>query len=109
MLGLLLDALKSMGNRPLMMPEGVQAFTDQYLLDNNPVGSWLKRFYERTERREDVIQKSALYNQYLQDGGQAMSQKSFSEDMIKSDIHEKTVVGIRYFYGLVRKETPLEE
>lgn len=109
MLGLLLNALKSMGNRLLMMPEEVQAFTDQYLLDNNPVGSWLKRFYERTERREDIIQKSALYNQYLQDGGQAMSQKSFSEDMIKSDIQEKKVDGNRYYYGLIRKEIPLEE
>jgi hypothetical protein len=38
-----------------------------------------------------------------------MSQKTFSEDMVKSEIYDRQINSIRHYYGIVRKEVPLEE
>lgn len=102
LLGLLLDTYK--GSERLDMPEEVQRFTDGYLLENNPVGAWLKKFYERTESRADVIQKTEFYQSFLADTGIVRTQKAFSEDMVKCNVGEKKGSnGIRYYFGLVRK------
>lgn len=87
---------------PLVMPEEVSAFTDQYMMANNPVGAWLKENYERTGRRDDRVQKSELYRAFLEDTGENKSQKSFSEDMVKCGILEIKSCGSHFYTGIKR-------
>jgi P4 family phage/plasmid primase-like protien len=109
LLGLLIDALKSLQGKTLEMPKEVEEFTEKYLLENNPVGAWIKKYYERTNNRNDIIQRTDLYNQFIQDTGINKTQKSFSDDMIKCYINNKTLKGRHYYYGIVRKEVFEEE
>lgn len=109
LLGLLIDSLKSLQNNTLEMPKEVEEFTEKYLLENNPVGAWIKKYYERTDNRNDIIQRTELYNQFIQDTGINKTQKSFSEDMVKCYINFRKTDGNRYYYGIIRKENILEE
>jgi hypothetical protein len=56
-----------------------------------------------TGYRDDCIQKSELYRTFLEDTGIHKTQKAFSEDMVKCNIGEKQITGIRHYFGLVRK------
>jgi P4 family phage/plasmid primase-like protien len=103
LLGLLIDAMKELGSKALEMPEEVKEFTEAYMLENNPVGAWLRQNYDITGNREDCIQKTELYQAFLQDTGIHKTQKSFSEDIVKCNINEKKVMGERYYFGLLRK------
>ncbi len=103
LLGLLIDAMKELGCKALEMPAEVKEFTEAYMLENNPVGAWLRQNYEITGNREDCIQKTDLYKAFLQDTGISKSQKAFSEDIVKCNINEKILKGLRYYYGLSRK------
>jgi P4 family phage/plasmid primase-like protien len=102
-LGLLVDAAKTIKDG-LKMPEEAQDFTDRYMLENNPVGAWLRKYYTLTNSRMDCIKKSELYNTFIEDTNTIISQKKFSEDIIKCNISEKIVQGVRYYIGLMRKE-----
>ena len=102
LMGLLLDSYSA---TPLEMPREVEEFTSAYMLENNPVGAWLRQHYRITCRREDVVQKSELYRAFLADTGVQKSQKVFSDDMTKSNVNEKkTKEGIRFYIGIVRNE-----
>jgi len=103
LLGLLLDAYSE---EPLEMPQEVRDATDAYMLENNPVGAWLRQHYEITGRREDMIQKTELYRAFLEDTAIQKTQKAFSEDMVKSSINERRVDNVRYYYGIVQKVEP---
>ncbi len=103
-LGLLLDAAKEMKGKILEMPQEVKEFTDAYMLENNPVGAWLREHYELTGHREDIVQKTELYNTFLGESGVNKSHKVFTEDLVKCNVLEKTLKGIRYYFGLRRKE-----
>jgi P4 family phage/plasmid primase-like protien len=103
LLGLLVDAMRELSGKNLEMPEEVKEFTEAYMLENNPVGAWLRQNYEITGNREDCIQKTELYQAFLQDTGISKTQKSFSEDIVKCNINEKKVMGERYYFGLIRK------
>lgn len=109
LLSLLIDALKSLQGNTLEMPKEVEEFTEKYLLENNPVGSWIKKYYERTNNKNDIIQITEFYNQFIQDTGINKTQKSFSEDMIKCYVNIRKTNGYKYYYGIIRKETILEE
>ena len=109
LLGLLIDSLKSLQGKTLEMPKEVEEFTEKYLLENNPVGAWIKKYYERTDNRNDIIQRTDLYNQFIQDTGINKTQKAFSEDIIKCHINFKILDGRYYYYGIIRKENILEE
>ena len=87
----------------LDMPDEVKEFTDAYMLENNPVGAWLRQKYTITGNRIDCIQKTEVYHAFLQDTGIHKTQKSFYEDIIKCNINEKKVIGERYYYGLIKK------
>ena len=101
-MGLLLDSYSA---TPLEMPREVEEFTSAYMLENNPVGAWLRQHYRITCQREDVVQKSELYRAFLADTGVQKSQKVFSDDMTKSNVNEKkTKEGIRFYIGIVRNE-----
>jgi len=106
MLGLLLDEYSS---APLDIPQEVKDVTEAYMLENNPVGAWLRQHYTITERREDVVQKSELYRTFLVDMGLQKTQKTFSEDMVKCSINERRIENIRYYYGIVRKNENVNE
>lgn len=109
LLGLLLDALEEHQGKTFVMPTEVEEFTEKYLLENNPVGAWIKKYYERTNNREDIIQRTEVYTAFLQDTGLNKSQKLFSEDMIKCNINTKVLRGTYYYYGLIRKNIIIEE
>jgi putative DNA primase/helicase len=109
LLGLLIDALQSLQGKPLEMPEEVIRFTEKYLLENNPVGSWLKTYYDKTGNREDIVQRTEFYKQFQEDTGTHCTQKSFSEDMVKCDVNNKKLDGKHYYYGIKRKEHIQEE
>jgi P4 family phage/plasmid primase-like protien len=100
LLGLLLDAYSA---APLRMPQEVQEFTEGYMLENNPVGAWLRQHYDITGRRDDVVQKSDLYRAFLDDTGLHKTQKAFADDMVKCNIIEKKTSASRYYIGLIRK------
>jgi hypothetical protein len=104
LLGLLIDAVRTLGNNVLEIPNEVKEFTEEYMLENNPVGAWLRQRYDITENKQDYIQKTILYQAFLQDTGINKSQKSFSSDIIQCNIKDRQVDSIRYYYGLVRKE-----
>lgn len=99
LLGLLLDSYA----RSLVMPEAVKEFTNIYMLENNPVGAWLQQKYERTGRRDDVIQKSELYRAFLEDTGIHKTQKDFSGDIVKCNVNEKVIKGSRMYYGIIKR------
>ena len=102
LMGLLLDSYSA---DPLDMPQEVKEFTDAYMLENNPVGAWLRQHYTITGRREDVVQKSELYRAFLEDTGVQKTLKTFSEDIKKCHVNDtKNREGTRFFYGIVRKE-----
>jgi len=109
MLGLLLDALQSLQGKPLEMPEDVVKFTEKYLLENNTVGAWLKKYYDKTGSRDDIVQRTELYKQFQEDTGVHCTQKTYSEDMIKSDVNTKAVDGKYFYFGIKRKENVHDE
>lgn len=101
LLGLLFDMYSA---EPLRMPREVQEFTEGYMLENNPVGAWLRQHYEITGRRDDVVQKTEFYQTFLADTGMHKTQKAFSDDIIKCNVSEKINKGVRLYFGIVRKE-----
>jgi len=101
LLGLLLDAYSA---EPLRMPQEVQEFTEGYMLENNPVGAWLRQHYDITGRRDDVVQKSELYRAFMDDTGLHKTQKAFADDMVKCNVSERKTNGERFYFGVVRKE-----
>jgi len=103
LLGLLIDNMRGLNGNNLEMPDEVKEFTEAYMLENNPVGAWLRQNYEITGNRMDCIQKTELYQAFLQDTGIHKTQKSFSEDIVKCNINEKQIKGSRYYFGLSRK------
>lgn len=109
LLGLLLDALRVLQGNPLEMPEDVMKFTEKYLLENNPVGAWLKKYYDKTGSRENIVQRTELYKQFQEDTGTHCTQKAFSEDMVKSDVISKAIHGKHYYFGIKRKEEIQDE
>lgn len=87
----------------------VEDCTEKYLLENNPVGAWIKKYYDRTDNRNDIIQRTDYIIQFIQDTGVNKTQKAFSEDIVKCRINFRKTDGNRYDYGIVRKENILEE
>jgi phage/plasmid-associated DNA primase len=104
LLGLLLDAARENAGGRLDMPAEVRSCTDAYMLENNPVGAWLRDRYDITGRRDDIVQKTELYKAFLEDTQTHKTQKAFSEDMVKCGVNERKTNGVYYYYGLVRKE-----
>lgn len=102
LLGLLLDAAKDTKGK-LTMPEEVRECTDAYMLENNPVGAWLRQHYDMTGRRDDVVQKTELYTAFGTDTGIHKTQKAFSEDIVKCNVQTRKSDGVWYYYGIVRK------
>jgi P4 family phage/plasmid primase-like protien len=109
LLGLLLEEFENIRGKSLAMPNDVKEFTDKYMLANNPVGSWLIQYYEITNNREDIIQKTELYKTFLEDTGESKTQKSFCDNIFKCNISEKKYQGKHYYYGLIRKENIIFE
>jgi phage/plasmid-associated DNA primase len=103
-LGLLLEEFERVKGGRLEMPDKVKEFTEKYMLANNPVGAWLRKYYEVTGNREDIVQKTALYRAFLDDTKESKTQKAFCDDLVKCNICEKKVMGTHYYFGLVRKE-----
>ena len=81
----------------------MREFTDAYMLENNPIGAWLRQNYDITGNREDCIQKTELYQAFLQDTGIHKTQKIFNDDILKCNINEKMLKGVRYYFGLIKK------
>jgi P4 family phage/plasmid primase-like protien len=107
LLGLLLDSARENAGGRLDMPAEVRSCTDAYMLENNPVGAWLRDRYDITGRRDDIVQKTELYKAFLEDTQMHKTQKAFSEDMVKCGVNERKTNTSRFYIGLQRKiETP---
>ena len=106
---LLIDYYKKSKSVKLELPNEMQTFTENYMLENNPIGSWLKKYYEITGDRSDIIQRTELYNQFKNDTCIQKNQKDFAKELLKSNINEKKLDGRHYYYGLIRKEIEQEE
>lgn len=104
-LGLLLDAARGLGGAPLVMPDEVREFTEKYMLDNNPVGAWLRSHYDITGSKADFIPKCELFEEYMNSDNPRKTQKEFTSSIIKCNVGEKTLHGKHYFYGIVKKNT----
>jgi P4 family phage/plasmid primase-like protien len=102
LLGLLLDAARFTKEK-LTMPDEVRECTDAYMLENNPVGAWLRQHYDMTGRRDDVVQKTELYQAFGTDTGVHKTQKAFSDDMVKCNVQARKSDGIWYYYGIIRR------
>jgi putative DNA primase/helicase len=103
LLGLLLDSARENAGGRLDMPAEVRSCTDAYMLENNPVGAWLKEHYDITGCREDIVQKTELYKAFLEDTQGHKTQKAFSEDMVKCGVSERKTNTSRFYIGLQRK------
>ena len=103
LLGLLLDSARENAGGRLDMPAEVRSCTDAYMLENNPVGAWLKEHYDITGRRDDIVQKTELYKAFLEDTQGHKTQKAFSEDMVKCGVSERKTNTSRFYIGLQRK------
>lgn len=105
-LGLLLDAFKRAREDAvesgLAMPAEVREFTEAYMLENNPVGAWLRANFELTGRREDCVPKIDLLQEFVAGTGISKTAKAFSEDMVKCNVGSKMLDGKRYYFGLRR-------
>lgn len=70
----------------------------------------MKEYYDKTGSREDIVQRTELYNRFKEDTGTQCTQKSFSEDMVKSDVNtKKNHDGKYYYYGIKRKDIIQED
>jgi hypothetical protein len=96
-LGLLLEAFARGRGEVLAMPGEVQEFTEAYMLENNPVGAWLRANFEMTGMKEDCIQKGELLKMFIESTGITKTQKAFYEEVAKCNIQEKKVKGVREF------------
>jgi P4 family phage/plasmid primase-like protien len=104
-LGLLLDAFQEMNGQTLFMPKAVVDMTEGYMMKNNPVGAWLKKFYDITNNKEDIVPRCELYGTFLEDTNVQMSHKKFSDILEnKCNINDKKVQGKHYYYGIKRKD-----
>ena len=90
------------------MPEEVRATTEEYMLKNNPVGAWLRREYELTGHREDCVKKTDLYDAFRESGGDK-TRPRFYEDVLKCSVQEKKTNTDRFFIGLRKRETAMED
>ena len=86
------------------MPKEVDEMTDKYMMKNNPVGTWLKKFYDITDEKKDRIPKYELFNAFLEDTNFMMSNKKFSEFMEKNNISNSTIRGKQYYVRIKRKD-----
>lgn len=86
------------------LPDEIAEFTRAYMLENNPVGAWLQEKYEITNSKADIVQRTDLFNAFITDSGIAMTQKVFSSAIKQCNIQDKTLAGIRYYYGIRRNE-----
>jgi hypothetical protein len=106
-LGLLLDAFgrarEDEVESGLAMPAEVREFTEAYMLENNPVGAWLRTNFELTGRREDCVPKIDLLQEFVAGTGVSKTAKGFSEDMVKCNVGSKKLDGKAYYFGLKRK------
>lgn len=106
---LLIEYYKKSKGSKLNLPKEMSDFTEKYMLDNNPVGAWLKKYYEITGDRKDIIQRTELYNQFKNDTHITKSQKDFGNELLKCNINEKKLDGKHYYCGLIRKKIDEEE
>ena len=68
------------------------------------MGAWLRKYYEITGNREDIVQKTELYRTFLEDTKESKTQKAFCDDLVKCNICERKTNGHNYYYGLIRKQ-----
>lgn len=99
-IGLLIDAYLGYDAPSPAMPDDIANFTQEYMLENNPVGAWLYANYEITNHRADIIQRTELYNQFIAASDATMTQKAFARAMVQCNIQERKTGGIIYYYGI---------
>lgn len=95
--------------KALPPPRSVSEATGEYLDDNNPLKTWMNKFYTITKHDGDSIGASELKRQYLQDN----RLEKFSDATFKSLLGFNNIKSVRkntgvFYVGLKRKEAEPE-
>lgn len=108
-LGLLLEEFILLNKQSLVMPKEAVEMTEKYMMKMNPVGTWLKKYYEKTNRRDDIIPRTDIYTTFLEDTNVHMGNRTFYDILLnKNNINERKTNGIWYCYGIIRKEDVID-
>ena len=86
------------------IPISIANRTKEYIDENNPVGAWLNEFYEITDKKTDVMSKREAHDAFVLDTGRKININSFSALMKYNNINEKTLNGVKMWYGLKKIE-----
>jgi P4 family phage/plasmid primase-like protien len=90
-------------DKSLIAPDSVNAITNDYIDDNNPVKNWLNTYYMKTNKETDKIKSSKLLIQFIEDDNKQITEKSFNELLEFNGIKKKRFNDGNYFLGLIRK------
>lgn len=91
------------------VPEAMKNKTDEYVDENNPVMLWIKEECIVTDQKQDGIKKSEAIKVYSDYVGHKVSAKSFNSMMQFNNIGEKSIKGVRYWYGIKFKDVDVNE
>ena len=83
-------------NRELIIPEEFQKETQDWVTNNDPIGSFINQCIDVTYKSNNVIKSSAMYKAYIGNNNEAISQKLFKEYFRKKGILTKKGSTIDY-------------
>jgi putative DNA primase/helicase len=106
---LLLEINKTM-EKNIIVPREVMGNVDEYLNANNDVKQWVESVFEINDNKKDCFTSVELLTEFNNVGDYAqLNAKKFNEYMKVNNIPSKLVKGVKYYYGLKRKEVLEDE
>lgn len=85
-------------------PEKCKAFTADYFDNENDVGNFIEKYFERTEDKKDRIRPNELYSLYMADGEyKNLSTVKFSYGLKSMNIERIKISGSKWYVGLKKK------
>jgi putative DNA primase/helicase len=92
------------GWKTLEAPAKVKQATEDYIDDNNPLKSWLTKYYTITNQESDMIRASVLKQDYMTDCRvEKIADVRFKQLMKFNNIESKKTKTSNVFCGLIRK------
>lgn len=103
-LHLLIETYKKIRDmKSLPAPASVRESTGDYVDDNNPLKSWLSKFYVMTNDTNDTIMFNRLKSQYMSDMGvERVTDNQFSSWVLFNNLPMKRTKHGKTFYGIKR-------
>ena len=102
---MLLDVYQEIKDwKDLKSPSVVREANDEYFDDNNPLKSWLRDYYEKTESDADCIKASDFKNSYMADMKvEKINEVSFKQLCDFNKLRSKRVASGMVYLGIKRK------